>query len=340
MKPVIFLTQGEANLPSVRFRVLPYVDRGQKTGDDISWYRIPKSPIKRISLFCKLPQSHAIVLQKKLLSPFFFKLLKRKCNRIFYDFDDAVWTVHSSVLTEKKDENVSRKNWKRFQYVCGHSSGVIAGNSFLAGKAEPYNDNITILPTPIDTDKYAPTETPENNDRFVVGWMGTVANQFYLLDLMDDLSSLGNDAEIQIISNKIQPVFDKYQVGFDTWSPEKEVTQLNRFTVGLMPLTDDEYSKGKCGFKLLQYMSCGVVPLASAVGFNTEIITHGKDGFLIREKSDWRKYLTILIKDNVLRHKMSILAREKIKKKFSLEKNVPILWQKLKIDAITSANEG
>ncbi len=340
MKSVIFLTQGEADLPSVRFRVLPYVDKGRKYGNAILWHRIPKNPFKRLKLFLTLPRADSLILQKKLLSPFFFNVLKRKCQRIYYDFDDAVWTVHSSVLKEKKDEHVSRKNWKRFQYVCGHSSGVIAGNSFLAGKAEPYNDNITILPTPIDTDKYAPTETPEDNDRFVVGWMGTIANQFYLLDLMNELSSLGKDAEIQIISSKIQPVFDKYRIDFAPWSPEKEVAQLNRFSVGLMPLTDDEYSKGKCGFKLLQYMSCGVVPLASAVGFNTEIITHAKDGFLIRKKSDWRKYLTLLKNDKALRHKMSILAREKIKKKFSLEKNIPVLWQKLKIDAITSANEG
>jgi len=334
MKPVIFMTQGGANLPSVRFRVLPYVDNGRNAGKDILWYRIPKSPFSRIKLFYTIPRSENIILQKKLLSPFFFKLLKQKCRKLFYDFDDAVWTEHSSRLEKNTTEGFRRKTWKQLKYVCRHSSGIIAGNSYLANRIKRYNKNVTVLPTPIDTDKYIPNKTGNKDGRFVVGWMGTAANQYYLNGVVDEVCTLKSDVEFQIVSNKMLSDFDQLAICFDPWSPEKEVMQLNRFTVGLMPLTDDEYSRGKCGFKLLQYMSCGVVPLASDVGFNRDIITHEKDGFLIREQGEWIKYLTRLKENKALQQEMSHLAREKIKKDFSLDTAARTLWHTLRIDDI------
>lgn len=327
MKHLTFLTQGGADLPSVRFRVLPYVERGQASGRDIAWHRIPKNPFARLYLFLGLPKSHAVILQKKLLSPFYLSVLNRKCKRLLYDFDDAVWMPHSALLKQRGGHQASPKNRNRFTYICRYADGVIAGNAFLAEKARRYNSRVTVLPTPIDTEQYTPGTDRESDGRFVVGWMGTAANQFYLNDLMDELRQLGDDVKLNIVSNKIQDHLDRPPIRFNRWSPEKEVQQLNRFTLGLMPLTDDEYSRGKCGFKLLQYMACGVVPLASAVGFNNEIIAHGKDGFLIRNKGEWLKYITVLKKNPALLSKMARLAREKVALKFSLNIAADTLWQ-------------
>jgi glycosyltransferase involved in cell wall biosynthesis len=321
---VLFLTQGGEMLPSVRFRVLPYVALGSKMGLDARWQRIPKSPFTRIRKILGLAPAEVIVVQKKLLQSPYLKLLRTRCRRLYYDVDDAVWTRHPGA-TQHQD-----KDRRRFASTCRQVDGVIAGNTFLAERARRYQPWVTILPTPIDTTVFRPGATPPAAaGPFVVGWMGTAANQHFLPDVLARLTVLPQAPEIRVISNEDRLDRISANIVFQTWSGAREIDQLRGFHVGLMPLSDDEYTRGKCGFKLLQYMACGVVPVASAVGFNREIIDHGVDGFLVREEADWGRWVALLQQDPRLLAQMAAKARAKVMERFDLKPSAERLWQAL-----------
>ncbi|MDJ0781179.1 MAG: glycosyltransferase family 4 protein [Desulfosarcinaceae bacterium] len=325
---LLFLTQGGDRLPSVRFRVLPYVRLGSQMGYQIGWRRIPKNFFARFLTFLQLPHADSIVLQKKLLPTAFLALLQRRCRRLYYDFDDAVWTHHpGAARATTKDEG-------RFAATCRRVDGIIAGNRFLAQKAQQYHSRVTVLPTPIDTTRYRPAaaDAPKEGPP-TVGWMGTAANQHFLPEVLERLRALSPTPILQVVSNENRLDRDSAGIDFHLWSAEAEIRQLQTFDVGLMPLSDDEYTRGKCGFKLLQYMACGVVPVASAVGFNTEIIDHGEDGFLVEEITDWRRYVGRLVQHPGLRRQMADKAREKVVARFDLKPSARSLWKTLGLQA-------
>lgn len=125
-------------------------------------------------------------------------------------------------------------------------------------------------------------------------------------------------SKVRIISNALPDTKILDDVEFVRWSPENELSQLRDISIGIMPLPDDGYTRGKCGFKLLQYMSCKVVPIASAIGFNREVITHGVDGFLVENENQWAEYAKLLIIDEKLRHRMANCARNTVENRFDL----------------------
>ena len=197
-----------------------------------------------------------------------------------------------------------------------------------------YTDRVEVLPTPIDTDVYTPDSslvdgTPVILDEEVtVGWMGTSCNLFFLPNVFKMLSPLAGDTQFLVVSDEPYPFPQGFShAAFLHWNPDLEVLHLREMDIGLMPLTNDEYTRGKCGFKLLQYMACGVVPVASDVGFNREIITHGEDGFLVKHPSEWIRYVSLLVQDAYLRRKMAINARNKVVEQFSLAQAAEKLWR-------------
>jgi glycosyltransferase involved in cell wall biosynthesis len=325
---LLFLTQSGAALPSVRFRVLPYLKRGEARGLATAWERIPKSILTRITRFARLRRAEIIVVQKKLLPPLYLRLLKRRCRHLYYDFDDAVWTHHPGDSGKATQAGRLRKAQLRFTATCRWADGIIAGNSYLGAKARVHNPQVTVLPTPIDTDIYLPggKQRPDEQ-RLRVGWMGTAGNQHFLPPVLTTLNTIAEKIELRVISNENRLAAAMPGMLFEPWSAENEVAQLQDFDIGLMPLSDDEYTRGKCGFKLLQYMACGVVPIASAVGFNTEIIDHGVDGFLVQDAADWGRHISRIEKDPQMRRQMAAKARAKVEAKFSLTESARRLWR-------------
>ena len=137
--------------------------------------------------------------------------------------------------------------------------------------------------------------------------------------------------QFSVISNALYTGDGKENVMWAAWSPDKEISQLQAMDIGLMPLEDSEYSRGKCGFKILQYMACGAVPVASDVGFNAEIIEHGIDGFLVRKPEDWKRHVMRLAEDEKLRANMAEAARRKVVSEFDLKAVANSLWKALGI---------
>ncbi|OIO02273.1 MAG: hypothetical protein AUJ49_06500 [Desulfovibrionaceae bacterium CG1_02_65_16] len=327
---LLFLTPSGETLPSVRFRVLPFVALGRARGLDVTWRRAPKAIHKRLAFLLSLPRARVIVIQQKLFAPWELSLIRRRCGKLVYDVDDALWALHPADLDKPGSAEKAAKIKARFAHTCKTADLVIAGNDYLAEHAREHQTNIFVLPTLLDTGKYTPPPPDASGiGPLRVGWMGTSGNLFFLPEVLRELAPHRERLEIRVVSDAPYEGELHEMVRYERWSPALEVDQLRGFEAGLMPLTDDEYTRGKCGFKILQYMAVGAVPIASAVGFNTQILTHGHDGLLVRQPSDWATHVLALADDRERMERMAANARFTVAQRFSLDAMAPGLWEAL-----------
>ncbi len=245
------------------------------------------------------------------------KVLRKK---IIYDFDDAIWLPNYSEANTKFQK---LKYYTKVNGIMKWATKISAGNQYLVDYAKQFNQNSIINPTTIDTENYHnPALYSTKNEKVVIGWTGTHTTAKYLDFLVPIIEKLSEefDFEFQVISNEV-PSFDLSNLKFIKWNKESEIQDLLNFTIGVMPLTDDKWAKGKCGFKALQYMALGVPAIASPVGVNNEIIDHGKNGFLCSTEHQWYEALYYLLANPEETKKMHNNARQKIIDNYSVISN-------------------
>ncbi len=315
---LLYLAASSPNLPSVRFRVLPFVAEAQARGLRAEWRTVPKTAAARAMFGLTLPRTRALVLQKRLLTAPEIVMLRRRAELVAFDFDDALWTCHPNVSDPAQRERVAKRAGAGLARIAAKADLVIAGNSFLAQRVQPLAKRVEVLPTPIDARVYAPPAERPETGRITVGWMGTACNLFFLPEVFDALRRAADLLRVFVVSDEPCVFPPGLPATFLNWTPQAEVAHLQAMDVGLMPLTDDEYTRGKCGFKLLQYMACGVVPVASDVGFNREIVQHGVNGFLVRSAAETVQYVERLAREPELRRDLAQAARRTVEQKFSL----------------------
>jgi len=230
-------------------------------------------------------------------------VLASHCSGLVFDFDDAVF------LGEGGRPSSSRR--RALKKVFEASRHVVAGNSWLADAVQT-DVPITVLPTCIDTAAYTPGSRP-HGDIPVIGWIGTGTNLPYLERLVDDihrLRSSGHLFEFRICSDEEpRELARSLQARFVRWTPQEELPFLQSLDIGLMPLPDTDWARGKCSFKIIQYMSVGCPVVASGVGFNCDVVNEDA-GFLVRN-DDWAEPLSTLIRSRSLRERMGAAARHR-----------------------------
>lgn len=243
------------------------------------------------------------------------KLFRKK---IIYDFDDAIWlsdpSVHGSFVNRFK-------SYSKVAKICRWSHKVSCGNAFLANYAEQFNSRVVINPTTIDTvELHVPRE--RHNEIPIIGWTGTHSTNKYLRDLQPVLAELSksHDFIFRVISN-MPPDFDLQNCEFVPWSKDSEMNDLNSIDIGVMPLTDDLWVQGKCGFKALQYMALEIPALVSPVGVNKKIVEHGKQGYHCATPEDWHRYLVELLEDGRKRLEMGKGGRRRVVDHYSVLSN-------------------
>jgi hypothetical protein len=318
MLDLLFLASSGPTLPSVRFRVLPYVERARARGLAAEWRRIPKTGAGRLGFFLGLPKARVAVVQKKLLSSLELGLIRRRAGFVVFDFDDALWARHPGEGDTPEGRRRAARDAARLARVCAGGDLVVAGNAYLAERVAGVARRVEVLPTPLDTDLYVPPAQPRLAGALTVGWMGAACNLFFLPEVLEALVPLGSLLRALVVSDADCMLPPGLAGDCERWSPESEIPQLQRMDLGLMPLTDDEYTRGKCGFKLLQYMACGAVPVASDLGFNREIVTPGQDGFLVNGAAETAACVERLARDPGLRQRMAQAARAAVVERFSL----------------------
>jgi glycosyltransferase involved in cell wall biosynthesis len=240
-------------------------------------------------------------------------------KKIIYDFDDAIWIPNTS--RENKIAGWIKAFWK-IKYICRWSYKVAGGNNYLCDYARSFNDQVVLLPTCVDTEKRYNQVKDQDSGKVVIGWTGSHSTMKYLDPIVPVLTQMARefDAETVIISNK-EPSFDFHGLRFFKWQESTEIEDLLKFNIGIMPLEEDAWSEGKCGFKLIQYLALGIPAVASAVGVNKNIIEHGHNGFLCFNDKEWIQALRRLIKDTNLRISMGQQGRKKIEREFSIHAN-------------------
>jgi glycosyltransferase involved in cell wall biosynthesis len=245
-------------------------------------------------------------------------LLKTFGSTLVYDFDDAIY------LDPPGADSVFRRLFNaktRVAAICRWSRLVGVGNRDLSEFATSANGVVRIWPTTIDSNAYSPRSREPQNLPVCIGWTGSQSTAHYLVDVLAQIAEL--QREIPFRFRVIGAVVDlaSFDIAGDCipWSPECEVEELQRFDIGLMPLTDSPWARGKCALKALQYQALGIPAVVSDVGMNREAVSHGVTGFLVSPGGDWKDPLRRLLLDPELLRLMGRAARSHVVKNFSAE---------------------
>jgi glycosyltransferase involved in cell wall biosynthesis len=238
--------------------------------------------------------------------------------KVIFDFDDAIWLPN--VSAGNRALQVFKKPSKT-ESIISYADMVFAGNPYLADFAKQYCSNVNVIPTTIDT-TYHIRKTENSNDRICIGWTGTQTTMKYLEVLKPIFIELqkeyGNKIYFKIICD--QPwSLDGIDLVNEKWNKSKEIEQLASIDIGVMPLTEDAWSLGKCGFKGLQYMAMESAAILSPVGVNKDIIDHEKNGFFAETPEDWMRTLSLLIENKEIRINVGREARKTIEARYSVK---------------------
>ena len=242
------------------------------------------------------------------------KIFKKK---IIYDFDDAIWIPNTS--KENKIVSWVKAFWK-VKFICRWSYKVVGGNDYLCDFALEHNKQVIKIPTCVDTVGQHNRLKDQQTKKVVIGWTGSHSTMKFLDELVPVLAIVKQKypVEFVVISNK-SPQFELAGLRYIPWNESTEVEDLLKINIGLMPLDPDPWCEGKCGFKLIQYLSLGIPAVASPVGVNRDIIEQGINGFLCNTNDEWIQALSFLIENPAVRATMGKAGREKIEREFSIQ---------------------
>lgn len=240
------------------------------------------------------------------------------------DYDDAFfhrYNMHKNYL-------VRRFLGGKIDRIMRGASIVIAGNEYLAKRARQAGcKRVEIIPTVLDLARY-PKESLKPGEVFTIGWIGSPVTSHYIPLIKNALREVCRGDRARIILVGSGPVLmDDVPVEIRAWSEENEYRDINTFDVGIMPLSDTPWDRGKCGFKLIQYMACGKPVVASPVGANAEIVEHGINGFLPDDLQGWVDALETLSSHPELCHSMGLSGRRKVEERYCLQVTAPRLLE-------------
>jgi glycosyltransferase involved in cell wall biosynthesis len=276
-----------------------------------------------------IPQYDVVLLYREAIPigpPIVERWIHRLGIPIVYDFDDAIFLP---AVSEANKAVSFLKNPRRVSEILKLSQQVTVGNEFLAGYARRFNSHVTVIPTVVDTNRFVPRTSAGSDEtrKLVVGWIGSPTTFRYLESLKDVLAAVAARHPFMLkVSGAGRPVdFPGVDVQVAPWSMADEVSLFNTCDIGVYPLTDDDWSRGKCGFKAIQCMACGVPVVAAAVGVNREIITHGVNSMLASTPQDWIDHLSELLTNAALRRSMAVAGRQTIEARYSLRVTAPQL---------------
>ena len=310
------------NRPSSRFRLRQYVDRLAEHGvivkelmpfsEKTCYFPGPFKAMNRISGLFRSRDADVIWISRGFVEGYetFERLLKRP--RVL-DVDDAVWLRGPF-------------GWFTMPDIARSMDAVIAGNSYLAEYFGRYCKNVHIIPTAIDLDRYTLRPEPENEEggKFVIGWTGSSSNFKYLDSIEPALSRFIEEhdgAELILIADRAWEfkLLPPEKVKFVRWSVEEEVRVLHSMSVGIMPLANDKWARGKCAFKMLQYMGVGLPVIVSPVGMNRDVLEKGDVGLAASSPDEWYEALVSLYEDRSLGVKSGLAGRKVVEQFYNAD---------------------
>jgi hypothetical protein len=305
-----------------RFRVKEFIPFFEAAGVEVKLLRVPAGFLARLRIFRRLAEFDVVIIQRKLLTSLDLLFVKRYARRIVFDFDDAIMFRSS----RHKDQG-SGQRMRRFAAMMKTVDAAIAGNSYLADQAARYisRDRIFIVPTVVDVTEYGVKDYSRTDEKFVVGWIGTSTNLQYVEQIVPALEMAGRRVKnlaLKIVCDRFIDI-DGVEVIKKPWRPDDVSEDLMSFDVGIMPISDDSFTRGKCGLKVVQYFAAGVPAVVSPVGINRDLVIPGQTGLWAEGIDEWAEQLEKLAANRELCRKMGLAGRRLVEEKFSLETTAP-----------------
>lgn len=320
MIKVTAITSGR-RVPSSRFRVRQFIEPLRRHDVDVTEYtaRPNKYVTRRISpigLVSRVPgllasRSSDITWLERELTPGKFTAEKLTHGRRILDVDDALWLTNKSGFSEE---------------LASQCDGVIAGNETIAEHYRPHAKRVWLVPTSVDTNRWRPVEDNARFGEWTIGWIGTSSNLPFLYEQEEPLGDFLREhpeAELFIVSDS-PPAFKMVpnaQLRFQRWSEDNEVDSVRQMNVGLMPLRDDEWARGKCALKMIQYMAIGKPVIASPVGTAENIFAQARVGVAAKSSQEWYEGLKLLHQNAKLAGQFGAAGRALVDARYSVEKN-------------------
>ena len=341
MKPkIIFLTKYSNLGASSRLRTLQYIKNfnfkfGVNSLFDNNYIRAlyenkPKSYILLYSFFNRIfflfkNKAKLIYIEKELFPylPYFVDCFFLRNKDYILDYDDAIF--HKYENHKSRFIRFILKN--KIPNLIRNAKLVIVGNEYLKNYAIKCKaKKVKVIPTSVDCNKYRYNAKADNNDIYTIGWIGSPSTQNYLKIIHNALKTI---SKVHLVKLKVIGISNYYIKGVNVeceiWSEINETKLLSEIDLGVMPLPNNPFERGKCGYKIIQYGASCKASIASPVGANNKIISHGINGFLAKTTEDWIVYISKVINDKKLRHKLGYNARLNVEKNYSLKTNSEIL---------------
>jgi glycosyltransferase involved in cell wall biosynthesis len=251
---------------------------------------------------------------------YFEKKFSQKETKVIFDFDDAIWLAdessHQGLLGRLKKP-------RKTSAIIALADKVIAGNTYLADYALRFNENVLVIPTTIDTERYKPGDKTQDSS-VIIGWSGSFSTIKHFEEIVPVLLEIKKKYQQKVRFKLIGDAnYRHHELGITgiEWQADTEVKDLQEFDIGIMPLPDNDWTRGKCGAKGLQYMGLGIATIMSPVGVNTDIIEDGVNGFLAENTEDWLRKLEKLIEFPEFRKELGVAGRKTVVEEYSVEAN-------------------
>jgi glycosyltransferase involved in cell wall biosynthesis len=288
------------NRASFKQRIGVYLDTLRRNGIDYEVAQLPSGTLARRELFKKAADFDGVFLHKKKLNFVDAFWLRRYSRKIIYNFDDAI------MYSDKNPERYSRSHLIPFRRSVKLADMVIAGSPYLAEHARRFNPNVEVLPIGLKISDYRPDCRPKVDGKIRLVWIGSSGTLKYLAEIKPALEEIGarfNNVILRIICDEF---FDLQNLPVEKrlWSQDTRGTDLATSDIGLAPLPDNRFTRGKCSFKVLEYSAAGIPLIASPVGTNSDYVRDNVTGFLVTDTRQWIDRITQLIDSSQLREKM------------------------------------
>lgn len=275
--------------------------------------------LKRFLVIFKVSNYDKVIIEKEL-----FPYLPAWCEWLFnsininfiVDYDDAIFHNYD----QHPNQHIRQFLGDKIDKVMKYSNCVIAGNSYLADRANKAGaSRVEIIPTVIDLKRYNKDEHEQSSYK-IIGWIGSPSTFKYVKQIEEVLEKLVEeyDVFIHIIGSGSESLSFKKNVNYIQWTAHSEVEEISKFNIGIMPLEDSNWEKGKCSYKLIQYMGCKKPVVASAVGMNKEVVKHGANGFLVNSNEEWLEKLSFYLSHAEVAQKHGSKGFQRVKGKYNL----------------------
>ncbi len=302
-----------------------YYQEDLYSGHRRRWGRIAGAYLQRLLQLVRSPAFDLVWIEYELfpwLPATIERLLARLGIPFLVDYDDAIfhrYDLHANQL-------VRGVLGKKIDAIMRRAKTVIVGNDYLAERARAAGArSVEYLPTVVDFKRYPLAPSPPKA-AFTVGWIGSSSTVKYLYSIAPALAGFCRAANARLVVVGARDVaLDGVPADVKPWSEATEVSDVQSFDVGIMPLPDDPWERGKCGYKLVQYMACSRPVIASPVGVNRQIVEHGVNGFLASTQAEWRSALDSLYQTPELGVRLGIAGRKKVETSYTIDVTGPRL---------------